>query len=186
MLGFKACFAAIILMLVAGRPEMASGQAADGQAGTAVPPVADGPGPVPYVSPIPDPQPAVPRRQVFAPPDYSLNVFFDHRLPEAQKEALRPIKDLLNKAKLGAPEDRIAYFRTVISPEATLVSGWHGLIHSVKKVKGGTVVELRVTARQSGMVDTANIMERYSIINGKVKYLGFYVPNDMPRVQLGY
>jgi hypothetical protein len=98
----------------------------------------------------------------------------------------RPIRDQLNKARIGVPEDRIAYFRSVISPEARQVVGWSGMMQSVKKVKGGVVVDLRIYARQELMQDTANIIERYSLINGKVRYLGYYVPNDIPRVQVGY
>ncbi len=177
MLDSKPCFAAVILLLLLGLPEPGVGQD-PGPRSDGFTTVPDGPGPVPY--------PYQPKRQAQPPPDYSLKVYFDHRLPEAQKQALQPIKDLFNKAKLGAPEDRIAYFRTVISPQSRLVVGWDGLIHSVKPVKGGTVVELRVSARQEGMHDTVNIMERYSIINGKIKYLGSYVPNDYVRGQIGF
>ncbi len=189
MLDCKFGFVALTLIVIAVRPGMAPGQDADGQAGTAVPPVAAGPG-IPHIVPdaVARRHPTPPRRPVFVPPDFSLKVFIGHSTPEAQKEAWQPIKDLLNKARLGVPDDRIAYFQTVILPEpyARQVWGWSGLIHSVKKVKGGTVVELRITASQSGMVDTANIIERYSILNGKIKYLGFYVPNDIPRVQVGF
>ena len=99
---------------------------------------------------------------------------------------LRPIRDQLNDAKIGIPDDRIAYFESVISPDAISVGGWRGLIHSFRRVKGGVIVQLRVFAIQSGMKDTANIMERYSLIKGKVEYLGSYVPNDIPRVQIGF
>ncbi len=177
MPGFKTCFAAVVLVLMAVRPAPALGQVTEGRVVMPGVPAPGVPG-IPYNPP--------PSRGPFAPPDYSLNVYFDHRLTDAQKGALQPIADLLNKAKLGVPDDRIAYFRSVISPDATLVSGWHGSIESVKKVKGGIVVELRITARQSGMLDTANIMERYSIINKKINYLGYYVPNDTQRVQIGH
>ncbi len=173
----RPCFAAIILLLLSSLREPVFGQAPLPPANEMLP-IQDGPGPVPH--------PKQPTFPVKPPPDYSLKVYFDHRLPEAQKQALQPIKELFNKAKLGPPEDRIAYFRSVISPEARMVEGWSGLIHSVKKARGGTVVELRIFAKQEGMADTANIMEQYSIINGKIRYIGSFVPNDIPRSQMGF
>jgi len=173
----RPCFAAIILLLLSSLREPVFGQGPFPPADEMLP-IQDGPGPVPH--------PKQPTFSVRPPPDYSLKVFIGHRLPEAQKEAWQPIKELFNKARLGAPEDRIAYFRSVISPEARKVVGWSGMIESVKKARGSTVVELRVYAKQEGMHDTANIIERYSIINGKIKYIGSFVPNDFPRVQMGF
>ena len=181
MLGFQARCAAMILMLMLGRSEVASGQVANDRAARNAAIIAAGPG-------VPCPV-APPRKgQVYGVPDYTLKVIFDHRLPDAKKRELQPIKDLFDKAKLGPPKSRVAWFQNVIMPEPAerMVSGWEGLIHSVNPIKGGIVVELRITARQGGMVDTANIMERYSIINGKIRYLGFYEPNDMPRIMMGY
>ncbi len=163
-------FAVLVLTLMPGRTDPASGRATQHRPGVVPRPAAQ----------------TTPKRKQFAPPDYSLKVFYDHRLPQARKDSLEPVKDLLNKAKLGAPEERIAYFQSIIGPNETQVGGWAGLIHSVKPIQGGQLVELRVTAKQSGGVDTANIMERYSIRNGRIKYLGSYIPNDIPRVQVGF
>ncbi len=178
MSSLKTCFAVIILMLLQGQSEEAFGQVPNRRAGAVPSPIAE--------SPPPPCLPAAPSRQEGPPPDFSLRVYFGHNVPAARAKVYQPIKDFLNKAKLGVPNDRIAYFRTVISPDAQLVSGWSGMINSVTPVQAGVVVDLRIFAVQSGMYDTANIIERYSIINGKVNYLGFYVPNDTPRVQIGF
>ncbi len=141
--------------------------------------IPDGPGPTPHPSQLKS-------SSVRPPPDFSLNVYFDQSLPDARKQALQPIKDLLNKAKIGVPDDRIAYFRTALQPNSREVRGWSGEIHSVKQIKGGFLVNLRIYAKQEGMFDSTNMMERYSIINGRISYIGSFVPNDIPRVQIGY
>ncbi len=179
MLGRKHAFIAVIVLLLVGFLEAASGQFPIRRTRERTPAVADGPGPEAY-------RPLPPSREVGPPADYTLRVFFDHRYPEAKAKVYRQLKDQLNKARIGVPADRIAYFQTVISPDARQVGGWSGLIHSFKEVEGGLFVELRVSAVQDGMVDTANVMEQYLLVNGQVKYLGFYVPNDVPRVQVGY
>lgn len=179
MLGRKVGLASILVLSLAGLLGAASGQFAGLQErqGDQVPaPVPDGPGPLAH-------RVARPRRQVDLPLDYSLKVYFNPRLPEAQKVVYQQLTDRLNKAKISVPDDRIAYFRSVIDPEARQVVGWSGEIRSFEKIKGGIVVNLRVGAVQDGMFDTASLMERYSITNGQIQYLGCYVPDDVIRAQ---
>ncbi len=87
---------------------------------------------------------------LYPPADYSLKVTSNSRLPELQAKYHRRVRDLLNQARIGVPDDRVRYFRTVLSLSTAPVSGWHGAIDSIAPVDEGIVVELRIRANQGG------------------------------------
>lgn len=95
------------------------------------------------------------------------------------------VQEVLNKSKIGIPEERLAFFRKVINPNSIPVQGWRGIIESITPVESGVVVDLRIRAYQPGLVDSLYLMERYSIVDGQVHYLGAIIPKQKPRFQIG-
>ena len=164
MINHKMCFALVAAMLPVGLSVVASGKAPGRQAAPA----------------------RAAESRLFPPADYTLKVFSDSRLAEPQAKFHRQVRDRLNQARIGVPEDRVRYFQTVISPDSVRVGGWHGTISSIAPIENGILVELNVTAVQSGMADTVSLMERYSIINGEVHYIGAYVPKNASRFSVTF
>lgn len=165
MLDRTPCFALLVVTLLFGHSDAASGQTLP------MPPQNKNLGIYP-------PSP---------PPDFALKVHYDKQhTPKAKAMAYQQVQDILNRARIGIPEDRLRYFRSVISPDSIRVQGWEGIIDSMTPVEAGVVVSLRVHAHQPGMADSVHLIERYSIINGEVNYLGAVVPPPRPRFQVGF
>jgi len=149
--------AAVVALIPVGNPMLASAQAPGRQAAT----------------------PRTTNPNLYPPADYTLKVTSNSRLPELQAKYHRKVRDLLNQARIGVPDDRVRHFRTVLSPNSAPVSGWHGEIYSIAPVEEGIVVEIMIRANQGGgEANTTFLMERYSIVYGKIQYLGSYVPKN--------
>ena len=116
-------------------------------------------------------------------PDFSLQVWVSSVVANDKSDAGKMtaalherIKDFMNKAKLGVPEDRVRYFepRWIHNPP---ISGWAGLIDQVKPIQDGYAVTLRINAVEGGgAYDNTHLYEHYTIVGGKVKYRGFTEP----------
>ena len=142
-------------------------------------PVPGGPGPRRMSSPAEEsvffpPQP---------PPDFALRVDVDKTLmPKARLKSHQQVADFLGKAQIGVPDDRVAYFKTIIAPNTEPVVGWRGSIVKITPTDEGVVVSLRVHARRGRVLDFAHIIEHYSIVNGQVNYVGSFVPPNQNRI----
>jgi len=121
-------------------------------------------------------------------PDYSLRVWVGPLTPEQainpdrsdvakEMEALREkVKDHMNKAKLGVPEDRVRFFGSQWQ-NCPPVIGWNGVVYKVAPIKGGYAVTLQITAGMAGgATDSLHLFEHYTIVGGKVKYRGYTEP----------
>lgn len=131
-------------------------------------------GPTPTAPPIGD-----------AAPDPSLKVRHDPRLPAAVAINHRQISDLLNQARIGVPADRIRYFQPFAAENRTQLGNWHGAIEAVTPTEEGLVVDLAVTADSGRLHDSATLMERYLIANGRVIYIKSWKPANMVRCVVG-
>jgi len=120
--------AAVVALIPVGNPMLASAQAPGRQAAT----------------------PRTTNPNLYPPADYTLKVTSNSRLPELQAKYHRKVRDLLNQARIGVPDDRVRHFRTVLSPNSAPVSGWHGEIYSIAPVEEGIVVEIMIRANQGG------------------------------------
>jgi len=117
--------------------------------------------------------------------DYALKV--DHKLGllNHQEQLHRQVRDVLNAARIGVPDDRVRYFRDVVPLPNHQVQGWTGAIAAVEPIQNGVAVELEVRAEYGDLHDTATLMERYAIVDGEVHYVGSWVPRNFVRGVFG-
>ena len=116
------------------------------------------------------------------PPDFALRVWVNTDFndgTDAGKETAAlhgRVKDFLNKARLGVPEDRVRFFEPQWENCPPIV-GWKGMVYKVAAIKGGYAVTLEVGAVDSlGGNDSLRLYEHYMIVGGKVKYRGYTLP----------
>jgi len=117
-----------------------------------------------------------------AQPDFTLRVwvnkdFNDDTDAGKQTAALQvQIRDFLNKARLGVPEDRVRFFEP-LWVNCPPISGWNGMVYKVAPINGGYAVTLSISAEEGGGVgDSTRLYEHYTIVGGKVKYRGCTLP----------
>ena len=126
-------------------------------------------------------------RRVGPPPpiDYTLKVFHDKKkVPINQAKLYQAAQDILNQCRLEATEERWRYFRFVIGPTGAPVIGWGGRLDSITQAEEGVIVTICIYADRPMIIDTACIIESYSIIDGEVSYLGAFVPPNQQRIQI--
>jgi len=103
------------------------------------------------------------------------------QLPNVQAKFQRQVSDLLNQARIGVPDDRVRYFQPFAAEHRMSVGGWDGAIEAITPTEDGLLVDLAVTARYGHLHDSATLMERYSIVNGVVHYVGSWEPKNRIR-----
>ena len=122
-------------------------------------------------------------------PDFALDVWvattYVRDESDAGKEKLalyERVKDHMNKARLGVPDDRIRYFESQWENGPPIV-GWTGLLADVKPIKGGYAVLVAVGAdKERRQADNIRFGEYYTIIGGKVRYQGYVPPRPYVKV----
>lgn len=116
-------------------------------------------------------------------PDYTLKVWVDQSSVEAKRntenqtaELYEQVRNHMNKARLGVPEDRINFFKPRWANKQPII-GWSGMVYGVKPIKGGYAVTLRILAKDfNNSRDNLHLYEHYTIIGGKVTYRGYNEP----------
>ncbi len=107
---------------------------------------------------------------------------------EVKQKVHQEVADLLNKGRIGVPNDRILYFQNLPTPTTLPFGGWSGMIEKIThRENGGFFIVLGIKAIYSGAHDTNMLYERYSVLDGKIKYLGCSIPPsaNYPYVQIG-
>lgn len=76
----------------------------------------------------------------------------------------------LARANLTPPVARISHFDWLLSNTKYEFQGWHGFVTDVEPIPGGHLVTVRVSARTYMMMNSDHVIERYSIVDGKVRF----------------
>ncbi len=117
-------------------------------------------------------------------PDYTLKVWVaqpsaaEKSIDGKQTAALyERVRDHMNQARLGVPEDRINFFKPRWANNPPII-GWSGMVYGVKPIKGGYAVTLRILAVDlNNSRDILHLYEHYTIVGGKVTYRGYTEPS---------
>lgn len=121
-----------------------------------------------------------------ASPGLALLVEANAELPEVQARRLLAIRDRLNRAKIGATRERVLYFQQFAAQHPVPIGEWRGAIELVTPTPNGILIDIAVSASYgSGETDTATLMERYSIVDDVVGYVGSWVPKNRIRFVAG-
>lgn len=113
---------------------------------------------------------------------FSLDVHHEGHAVEPFLSVHRKVAQTLTDAQLPPPDHRIEYFRSLYNEKSPPVKGWHAFVVNVQPIEGGVIATLRVSAKLEYLSDSAFLYEKYSIINGKVRYLDAFIPNDNMRL----
>ena len=134
----------------------------------------------------PPPDPKVDERYFPAPAlvDMALKVEILPGLPRSKMVIHQEVAAYLTKSRIGIPDDRARFYDKMIQPESPLVKGWHGFIEQITPTDSGVIVTLRVQAVQERTMDNLSLLERYSIVNGRVTYLDCFAPPLKHRIIL--
>ena len=120
-----------------------------------------------------------------SPRSLALKVQVNPKVDEDQAPFHKMVADALNNARIGIPDERFQFFSQIIKPDSPAVHGWLGMIDSITSTKSGLLVNVRVYPAQERTINTVAIIERYSIIKGKVVYVGALEPKNQPAVSFG-
>ncbi len=120
------------------------------------------------------------------PRDTELTLEHNPQVPKSQIVRHKQVANFLNNTHIGVPDDRLLFFSAMISPDSPPVTGWDGIVESVTSTRTGTIVSLRVHARQERTIDPVSLIERYVIENGQVSYIGAFEPRLRTRIISGF
>jgi hypothetical protein len=87
---------------------------------------------------------------------------------------------ILTQAELLPPNDRIEYFKESFKDSSRQIQGWNAMVSHIQAIEGGTIVTLRVYAKLDIGAASTYLIERYSVVNGKVSYQGAIPPANTP------
>lgn len=116
---------------------------------------------------------------------FSLEVGVDPFLIQKGQMIHQKIAEFLTSKKMLPPRDRINYFRNLYNESSPPVIGWGAYVIALDPVEGGLVATLRINAKHEHFADNACLIERYLIIDGRVRYLGA-TPVQAPRFIIGF
>ncbi|WP_337175602.1 hypothetical protein [Paludisphaera sp.] len=94
------------------------------------------------------------------------------------------VAEVLSRAGLGIPQDRIDYFRANLPPGSEDVDGWEGRVVSVADSPQGLITTVRVHGRFKRKIDNLHLLESYLVDADGVHYLGAQSPRPQPRISL--
>jgi hypothetical protein len=82
----------------------------------------------------------------------------------------RQAADAMARASLSPPEARMEHFGWLKTYPASEYRGWHGFVTKVEPIEGGCIATVRVGAKLAMCCCSDYVIERYSIIDGEVRF----------------
>lgn len=133
--------------------------------------------PAPPVAVPEPPRPRVfqaPSRPAPAPRDrWSLKVHAENRDDARAVEMARR----LTEAKLQPPAWRLDHYKIVGIPDGFKHVGWYGFIAKIEPGEGGAHVTIRVGAKIDHACDSYFCLEKYSVTDRGIRFIGAEAPN---------